>query len=338
MARQDRWSGRSNEDRRYRDDDNRDWRGAGDDWRRGEAYRSGRRDEGGSDIGGGRDYSDYSTSEEVRRRDINGYGGANRDASDPSYREQGYRDFGSRDQGYDDRGYREPWRGERGFAWSEADRYGSERPGGTYGPGTYEGGRGSSFRGRDDWSSGGYGGRRSGWSDDNWSGNRGDERGFFERASDEVASWFGDEDAERRRNQDQHRGKGPKGYTRSDDRIREDVNDRLTDDPFVDASEIEVTVTAAEVTLGGFVSRRDQRRRAEDAAERVSGVLHVQNNIRVRGSGDAGVGERGLGSTIGEKAFGRDTSTGELAGRSMTGGTDTGTAATDTASTRKASL
>ncbi|HET9337316.1 MAG TPA: DUF2171 domain-containing protein [Sphingomicrobium sp.] len=35
----------------------------------------------------------------------------------------------------------------------------------------------------------------------------GDERGFFERAGDEVASWFGDEEAERRRREDyRHRG------------------------------------------------------------------------------------------------------------------------------------
>ena len=36
----------------------------------------------------------------------------------------------------------------------------------------------------------------------------GSERGFFERAGDEVASWFGDDDAARRREQD-HRGRGP---------------------------------------------------------------------------------------------------------------------------------
>ena len=52
---------------------------------------------------------------------------------------------------------------------------------------------------------------RSRWSDDrsdrNFRGeNRGrDERGFWDRASDEVASWFGDDDAERRRRQDQMR-------------------------------------------------------------------------------------------------------------------------------------
>ena len=32
-----------------------------------------------------------------------------------------------------------------------------------------------------------------------------DDRGFFERAGDEVASWFGDDDAERRRREDQMR-------------------------------------------------------------------------------------------------------------------------------------
>ena len=34
--------------------------------------------------------------------------------------------------------------------------------------------------------------------------------------------------------QEHHRGKGPKGYTRSDDRIREDVCDCLTDDPMLE--------------------------------------------------------------------------------------------------------
>lgn len=107
------------------------------------------------------------------------------------------------------------------------------------------------------------------------------ERGFFEKASDEVASWFGDADAERRREADQHRGHGPKGYTRSADRIREDVCDRLADDVLVDAREIDITVNNGEVTLSGTVPSRNQRRRAEAIAESVSGVVHVQNNTRV---------------------------------------------------------
>ncbi|OAP46298.1 BON domain-containing protein [Sinorhizobium americanum] len=78
------------------------------------------------------------------------------------------------------------------------------------------------------------------------------------------------------------RGKGPRGYKRSDARIAEDVNDRLTEDPWLDASDIEVSVSNGEVTLGGVVSGRKDKWRAEDSAEAVSGVSHVQNNLRVR--------------------------------------------------------
>ncbi|WP_245986264.1 BON domain-containing protein [Azospirillum thermophilum] len=85
-----------------------------------------------------------------------------------------------------------------------------------------------------------------------------------------------------------------------DERIREDINDRLTDDPYVDASDIDVTVSNGEVTLSGHVDHRTVRRRAEDLAESVSGVTHVQNNLRVRQ--DTGSGSRqdmGLGSSTG---------------------------------------
>jgi hypothetical protein len=40
-----------------------------------------------------------------------------------------------------------------------------------------------------------------------------------------------------------HRGRGPKGYTRPDERIWEEVCDRLTDDPLLDASDMEVKVS-----------------------------------------------------------------------------------------------
>ncbi|MBP1884385.1 BON domain-containing protein [Sinorhizobium mexicanum] len=113
-----------------------------------------------------------------------------------------------------------------------------------------------------------------------WEGRR--QRGFIDRASDEVASWFGDEEAERRREMDQHRGKGPKGYTRPDTRIQEDVSDRLSDDGALDASNIEVSVLNGEVQLSGFVDSKWAKRRAEDCADDVSGVTHVQNNIRVQ--------------------------------------------------------
>src|ERR1041385_1276316 len=115
--------------------------------------------------------------------------------------------------------------------------------------------------------------------------DRGEGRGWWDRASDAVASWFGDEDAERRRRMDQqreHRGRGPKGYRRSDERIKEDVNDRLSDDYYLDASDVEVTVSNTEVTLTGTVNSRDDKRRAEDLAEQVSGVSNVENRLRVK--------------------------------------------------------
>jgi len=81
-----------------------------------------------------------------------------------------------------------------------------------------------------------------------------------------------------------HVGRGPKGWQRSDDRIREDINERLTDHPHVDASEIEVTVQAGEVTLTGTVEDRQAKRLAEDIAESVSGVRDVHNQIRLQTS------------------------------------------------------
>ena len=43
---------------------------------------------------------------------------------------------------------------------------------------------------------------------------RDDERGFFERAGDEIASWFGDEQAERRRREDQRMESRERGWDR----------------------------------------------------------------------------------------------------------------------------
>ena len=107
------------------------------------------------------------------------------------------------------------------------------------------------------------------------------ERGFLARAGDQVASWFGDVEAARRVEQD-HRGKGPANYKRTDERILEDACDRLTEDWEVDARNIQVTVHGGEVTLDGTVSNRAAKRRAEDIVEDVSGVGHVQNNLRVQ--------------------------------------------------------
>ncbi len=68
---------------------------------------------------------------------------------------------------------------------------------------------------------------------------------------------------------------------RSDDRIRDDVCQRLTEDGAVDASDVAVLVREGEVTLEGTVADREQKRRAERIAESVRGVHDVVNMLRL---------------------------------------------------------
>ena len=75
------------------------------------------------------------------------------------------------------------------------------------------------------------------------------------------------------------RGIGPKNYRRSDDAIREDLCELLTDDPDVDATDMDVRVSDGVVTLDGTVMHRGMKHRAERLAESVSGVRDVQNNL-----------------------------------------------------------
>lgn len=236
--------------------------------------------------------SDYGPDFDARRPDDDGYiarrgfGNASAGYDRPSDYEDRYARGRERDFG-DSAGY-----GTGGSARDWRDVVGDDRRRGMSGYGVdysrshdaYEG-YGSSYD-EDRYGTGSFG---------RGSRDYGEERGFFERAGDEVRSWFGDEEADRRRDMDArrgehyHRGRGPKGYQRSDERIREDVNDRLTDDPHIDASEIQVSVSGREVTLDGTVNSRFEKRHAEDLAESVSGVTHIQNNLRVQQSANAGM-------------------------------------------------
>lgn len=137
------------------------------------------------------------------------------------------------------------------------DTYGS---GGTYGSGFGRGrGRGGQFGA----------GREAGSGYSEYPNETREYRGSF---------------AERGEGRGRFTGKGPKGYQRNDERIKEDINEDLTQHPDLDATEIMVQVRSGEVTLTGTVDDRRSKRIAEEIAERVSGVKDVQNQIRV-GSG-----------------------------------------------------
>jgi hypothetical protein len=78
-------------------------------------------------------------------------------------------------------------------------------------------------------------------------------------------------------------GVGPRNYQRSDERIEEEVVQRLADADWVDASEVEVEVSDGVVTLEGTVESRAARRAAEDLVAEVTGVADVINRLRSLG-------------------------------------------------------
>lgn len=78
-----------------------------------------------------------------------------------------------------------------------------------------------------------------------------------------------------------HTGRGPKGYERTTDRMREEVCERLTRHGGIDASDIEVKAENDEITLTGTVDSRKTKRMAEDVAESVPGVKDVHNQLRI---------------------------------------------------------
>ncbi len=77
-------------------------------------------------------------------------------------------------------------------------------------------------------------------------------------------------------------GKGPKGYQRSQDKIREDACEALWWDGEVDASDIEVTVNESRITLKGRVDSRHAKIRAEAVVESIPGVEDVFNLLIVK--------------------------------------------------------
>jgi len=233
-----------------------------------------RREFGGQERGrpGDRRFDEQRSFEERHPEPARGgFSGESYGGPDPTVRgaQAGGGRYAAREQG-GGYGRNEPGEGWGGESWRSQPydaRYGGE------GRGQQDWGHSPyaerSWRGRED-----YGQERRGMVGMNEA---------LQRVSDGGADNVGRDEADMRRFQmGEHRGRGPKNYVRSDERIREDVSDRLSDDSWLDASDIEVTVANCEVTLAGLVRTRDDKRRAEDIVERVSGVRHVQNNLRVQ--------------------------------------------------------
>jgi osmotically-inducible protein OsmY len=305
-----------NEGRFDRDDNRtRDW-GSRDDYRRGQSsdyeqsqnYRGYRTQEDrdndygarytGSDSGRN---SGYSGSSDYSGRSGGSYGDTQRDwERDRSFGYTSNRDWNNRDQHNAQSSYSErnrPFGFDRNYARNSTSGYGeglyegsewSRTPTQSYGQnyGQNYGQRDASQR---DWVEraygsegyragsgyGGYGGGSAGYGGEygnRYSGRNNDDS-FGQQLRD-----VGNQVARRVK----RAFKGPKGYKRSDERVREDVNDRLAQQYEIDPSEIEVAVSNGEVTLTGTVQSRHAKFYAEEIADDVSGVNEVHNNLRVR--------------------------------------------------------
>jgi hypothetical protein len=121
-------------------------------------------------------------------------------------------------------------------------------------------------------------------------GNRVGPEGSGYGSSRDHADQFGHEGGGRRSQraptpyQARPQGRAPRGYARSDERIHEDVCDRLSHGD-VDPSEVTVTVSQGIVTLEGTVESRDEKFQLEHVAAAALGVKDVENRLRLRGRG-----------------------------------------------------
>jgi hypothetical protein len=175
----------------------------------------------------------------------------------------GYGDFGQGD-------YDQPGRG----ANTGQNRYGQTGYGqGGYGQGNY----GQPNYGQDYGSSG-----TSNYGRSNFGSGRADPGGWREPYGE--GQQYGSPGGF---SQGQHRGKGPKNYQRSDERVKEMLCERLHDDPDIDASEVTINVQGGKITLEGTVDSRRTKNAIEDVAEQI-GSQDVQNNLRVQKPGERG--------------------------------------------------
>jgi len=285
----------------------------GGDYGRERAYRGQFGDRGHGDYGSNREYASQ------------GYGASNRGraygtdyGSQRRYESQQQEDYGNQ------RGYGTQAHGQ-GEHSSGSHGYGSGRE-----YRGYEGGEAGRQAGNRNWERGygeGYG-LSSGYADQQAYGREYGASGYVSgyasdtegtRSSRQQHSTSGTSRSEYGRN---YRGLGPRSYTRSDERLLEDINERLTEDDYLDATDLTVRCVNGVITLEGTVAERWMKHRAEDLADASSGVKQVDNRIQVQSQRSAGEQRAGESTTAqGRASTARQTGGTTASGSSSTRGT-----------------
>jgi osmotically-inducible protein OsmY len=234
-------------------------------------------------------YRGYGESDDYRRGQGHEYDGAQRGEGSRS-QPQGYPDYSTPQRGYPDSQY-------RGQGQNQGQGYGSQDRGNI-----------DSVLDRD-WSS--YSGSRSQPSGDAYSGQysqgRAGQRGYGQGSSRQGN--YGEPRSQRT---------GPKGYQRSDERIREQVVERLMDGTEVDLQDVECHVKDGVVTLSGSVKSRHCRQELENAADSIWGVKDVENNLKVKREEGSSASGHTESKPTGDRSGSSSSSQREMAGSSST--------------------
>ncbi|HVJ03830.1 MAG TPA: DUF2171 domain-containing protein [Sphingomonas sp.] len=224
-----------------------------------------------TDRWGERDYERSTPSPEYTRD----YG------SGRDYTYSSARDYAAAGELGSGRGRYDQGRGARSYrddAWRERSEY----RGRDYGGGAWD--RDRSERGSDrGWGErmrgyAGYGASAGRMQERGGRGGYEDDRGFLERAGDEVRSWFGDEEAERRREMDQRYDDRTAGYERRrdaaphDDHYRSWRTQRIAE---LDRDYDEYRRENAQRFHNEFDSWRTERQGQRDCLRRVSEHMEV---------------------------------------------------------------
>jgi hypothetical protein len=232
-----------------------------------------------------------------------GYDSRNRDRWMQPGRGGSPREMGERGYGYGDELRERSYAGVEHVGGRERDYYGQDNygggqrwGGGQYGQGGYgqgdpygqggqygQGGYGQRGYGQGGYGQGGYG--QGGYGQGGYGQGGYGERGFGERAYFGQGGYdqgrYGGESM-RSGGEGRRFGAAPRGYQRSDERIREDICDALMRRSELDASDVEIKVSQGEVTLEGNVSDRNEKFLLEQISESIPGVKDVTNSVKVK--------------------------------------------------------
>jgi hypothetical protein len=233
---------------------------------------------------------ELSSRDDQDLRSQGGYGETWSDRNQGRWQQQGARGYegssnrgtyGNEDRGFQERGYQD--RGFQNRGWQEHGFQDRGYQGGGFQDRGYQGGTNQGYQGG--MSHGYQGGTNQGYlsgqpGGHGWDHNLGSMGNLGSGGS--------------------FKGRGPKGYKRSDQRIEEDINDRLMHQYQIDATEVEVKVQNGEVTLTGTVQNRNDKHLIENLVDSIGGVQEIHNQLRVARQGQGTQTKETQSSTTGK--------------------------------------